>query len=163
MKSICVKTNNQEIIEYLIHTFEKLPMNVCISNYRFKKYDNVIIHDIQRDEKEFCEVISIVLKSTIEKFFESDLIKKCIKENYFYLNEAEQDYVLKISHQIIKLPYNKIGYKNKLLKELIKRYIAENKAMILEGFMNFRTKEYKELLDNIVEVSVVSYLELTSF
>ncbi len=61
MKSICIKTNNQEIIEYLISTFEKLPMNLCISNYRFRKYDNVIIHDIQRDEKEFYDVISIVL------------------------------------------------------------------------------------------------------
>ncbi len=138
-------------------------MNLCISNYRFKKYDNVIVHDIQRDEKEFYDVISIVLKSAIERFFESDLIKKCIKENYFYLNEAEQEYVLKISHQIMNLPDNKIGYKNRLLKELIKRYIMENKAMILEGFMNFRAREYKELLDNIVEVSVVSYLELTSF
>lgn len=163
MKSICIKTNNQDIIEYLISTFEKLPMNLCISNYRFKKYDNVIVHDIQRDEKEFYDVISIVLKSAIERFFESDLIKKCIKENYFYLNEAEQEYVLKISHQIMNLPDNKIGYKNRLLKELIKRYVMENKAMILEGFMNFRAREYKELLDNIVEVSVVSYLELTSF
>lgn len=163
MKSICIKTNNQEIIEYLISTFEKLPMNLCISNYRFKKYDNVIVHDIQRDEKEFYDVISIVLKSAIERFFESDLIKKCIKENYFYLNEAEQEYVLKISHQIMNLPDNKIGYKNRLLKELVRRYVMENKAMILEGFMNFRTREYKELLDNIVEVSVVSYLELTSF
>ncbi len=163
MKSICIKTNNQEIIEYLISTFEKLPMNLCISNYRFKKYDNVIVHDIQRDEKEFYDVISIVLKSAIERFFESDLIKKCIKENYFYLNEAEQEYVLKISHQIMNLPDNKIGYKNRLLKELVRRYVMENKAMILEGFMNFRAREYKELLDNIVEVSVVSYLELTSF
>ena len=163
MKSICIKTNNQEIIEYLISTFEKLPMNLCISNYRFKKYDNVIVHDIQRDEKEFYDVISIVLKSAIERFFESDLIKKCIKENYFYLNEAEQEYVLKISHQSMNLPDNKIGYKNRLLKELVRRYVMENKAMILEGFMNFRAREYKELLDNIVEVSVVSYLELTSF
>ena len=123
MKSICIKTNNQEIIEYLISTFEKLPMNLCISNYRFKKYDNVIVHDIQRDEKEFYDVISIVLKSAIERFFESDLIKKCIKENYFYLNEAEQEYVLKISHQIMNLPDNKIGYKNRLLKELVRRYV----------------------------------------
>lgn len=163
MKSICIKTNNQEIIAYLISTFEKLPVNVCISNYRFKKYDNVIIHDIERNEEEFYEIITIVLKSAIEKFYEKDLIQKCIKQNYFYLNEEEQEYVLKISHQIMTLPDHKIGYKNKLLKQLIKQYIQENKTMILDGFMNFRAKEYKDLLDNIVEVSVVSFLELTSF
>ncbi len=51
MKSICIKTNNQEMIEYLIATFEKLPLNLCISNYRFKIYDNVIIHDMERKRK----------------------------------------------------------------------------------------------------------------
>lgn len=163
MKSICIKTNNQEIIEYLISTLEKLPINICISNYRFKKYDNVIVHDIARNEEEFYEIMSIVLKSLIEKFYEKEYIQKCVKQNYFYLNEVEQDYVLKISNQIMKLPDKKIGYKNKLLKQIIKNYIMQNKSMILDGFINFRMKEYKNLLDSIVEVSVISYLELTSF
>lgn len=163
MKSICVKTNNKDIIEYLISTFEKLPINICISNYKFKKYDNVIIHDIERNEENFLEISSIVLKSAIEKFYENELLKKCIKQNYFYLNNMEQDYVLKICNQIMNLPDNKIGYKNKLLKNTIKRFLKENKSVILDGFTNFRIQEYKKLLDNIVEVSVVSFLELTSF
>jgi hypothetical protein len=163
VKSVCIKTNNQEIIEYLINTFEKLPINLCISNCKFKTYDNVIIHDIDRNESEFYEVVAIVLKSAIEKFYEKDIIKKILKQNYFYLNDMEQEYVLKISNQIMNLPDNKIGYKNKLLKNLVKKYIIENKSIVLDGFMNFRVKEYKDLLDNIVEVSVVSFLELTSF
>ena len=61
------------------------------------------------------------------------------------------------------LPDNKIGYKNKLIKDLFADYIKNNKSIVLDGFMTFRTKEYKELLENIVEVSVVSFLELTSF
>lgn len=163
MKSVCIKTNNQEIIEYLITTFEKLPINLCISNYSFKIYDNVIVHDIEKNEDEFYEIVSIVLKSAIEKFYESEIIKKCIKQNYFYLDKLEQEYVLKISNQIMSLPDNKIGYKNKILKNSIKKYITENKSIVIDGFMNFRLKEYKELLENIVEVSVVSFLELTSF
>ncbi len=114
-------------------------------------------------ENEFYEVAAIVLKSAIERFYEKEIIRKCVKQNYFYLDEMEQEYVLKISNQIMNLPDNKIGYKNKLLKNLVKKYIMENKAIVMDGFMNFRTKEYKDLLDNIVEVSVVSFLELTSF
>ena len=163
MKSVCIKTNNQEVIEYLLHTFEKLPHNYCISNCKFKKFDNIIIHDMERNESEIYEVVAIVLNSAIEKFYEKEIIRKCIKQNYFYLNQEEQDYVLKISNQIMNLPDNKIGYKNKLLKNLVKHYIIENKSIMLDGFMNFRVKEYKDLLDNIVEVSVVSFLELTSF
>ena len=63
----------------------------------------------------------------------------------------------------MNLPDNKIGYKNKILKNLIKKYIMEDKSILLDGFVNFRIKPYKDLLDNIVEVSVVSFLELTSF
>lgn len=163
VKSVCIKTNNQDIIKYLIDTFEKLPINICISNNSFKIYDNVIVHDIERNEEEFYEVVSVVIKSAIEKFYEKEIMQKCIKQNYFYLNELEQGYVLKISSQIMSLPDNKIGYKNKLLKKLIKDYITQNKSIVLDGFMNFRVKEYKDLLDNIVEVSVVSFLELTSF
>lgn len=163
MKSICIKTNNQEIIDYLIETFEKLQINCCISNYRFKNYDNVIIHDLARNEEVFCEIVALVLKSTFEKFYEKDIIKKFIKRNYFYLDEIEQEYVFKISNQIMYLPDNKIGYKNRLLKEIFLKYILENKSIVLDGFINFRLKEYKDLLENIVEVSVVSFLELTSF
>ena len=84
MKSICIKTNNQEIIEYLIETFEKIPFNCCISNYRFKIYDNVIIHDLGKNSEAFCEIVALVLKNTVEKFYEKDILKKLIKRNYFY-------------------------------------------------------------------------------
>ena len=94
-------------------------------------------------ENEFYEVAAIVLKSAIERFYEKEIIRKCVKQNYFYLDEMEQEYVLKISNQIMNLPDNKIGYKNKLLKNLVKKYIMENKAIVMDGFMNFRTKESK--------------------
>ena len=48
-------------------------------------------------------------------------------------------------------------------KEIIKEYLLENKKIVLEGFVNFRIKEYKELLEKIVEVSVFSYLDLITF
>ena len=126
-------------------------------------YDNVIIHDLDKNAEIFFDIVALVIKSTIEKFYEKDIIKNIIKRNYFYLDEIEQEYIFKISNQIMYLPDSKIGYKNRILKEIIINYITENKSMILDGFMIFRAKEYKNLLENIVEVSVVSFLELTSF
>lgn len=163
MKSICIKINNQEIIEYLIDTFEKLPINCCISNYKFKKFDNLIIHDLERNEDKFFEIVALVLKSTVEKFYEKEIIKKIIKRNYFYLDEIEQEYVLEISNKIMNLSDNKIGFKRQLLKESFLKYLIYNKTIVLDGFITFRLKEYKELLEKIVEASVVSFLELTSF
>lgn len=45
MKSFCIKTNNEQIINYLINEFSNIQMNnTFISRNSFKIYDNVIIH-----------------------------------------------------------------------------------------------------------------------
>lgn len=66
MKSICIKTINEDIMEYLINQFEILPINICISNYRFKTFDNLIIHYLDEEYvNEFYEIVSIIIKKTI--------------------------------------------------------------------------------------------------
>ena len=163
MKSICIKTISKEKVNFLIEQFEKLSMSIYLSTYRFKVYDNIIVHYPGEDIETFYNVVAGIVKKCIEYYYEEDFIKKEIKNNYFYLDDIEQDYILKITKRILELPDDKIGYKNKILKKIIINYLKENKAIILEGFVNFRIKDYKEVLNNIVEVSVFSYLDLTSF
>ncbi len=164
MKSVCIKTVSEEKIEFLIEQFEKLPMNIYISNYRFKTFDNLIIHYPEKEYiDEFYEIISIIIKKCIEKFFEDDFIRRTVEKNYFYLSSIERCYIYEITKKVLDLPDEKIGHKNDILKNLIKDYLVENKKIVLEGFVNFRIKEYKELLERIVEVSVFSYLDLITF
>ena len=164
MKSVCIKSVSCEKIEFLIEQFEKLHINICMSNYRFKTYDNLIIHYLEQEYiDEFYEIVAIIIKETIEKFYENDFLKKNVEKNYFYLSSIERNYIFEISKKVLELPDEKIGYKNEILKNTIKNYLLENKKIVLEGFVNFRIKEYKELLEKIVEVSVFSYLDLITF
>ena len=164
MKSVCIKTIGDEKIEYLIKELEILPLNIFISNYRFKTYDNLIIHYTSKEHiDEFYEIVSIVIKKCIDHFFKEEFIKKIVEKNYFYLSNIERDYISEITKKVLDLPDEKIGYINTVLKNLIKDYITQNKKIVLEGFVNFRIKDYKELLDRIVEVSVFSYLDLITF
>lgn len=164
MKSVCIKTISQEKIEFLIEQFEKLPINIYISNYRFKTFDNLIIHYPEKEYiDEFYEIVSIVIKKCIEKFYEEEFIRRTVEKNYFYLSSMERCYINEITKKVLELPDEKIGHKNDILKRSIKEYLLENKKIVLEGFVNFRIKEYKELLERIVEVSVFSYLDLTTF
>lgn len=164
MKSICIKTIGDEKIEYLIKELEILPLDIYISNYRFKTYDNLIIHYKNKENiNEFYELISIVIKSCIDYFYKEEFIRKIVEKNYFYLSNIERNYICEITKKVLDLPDEKIGYINSTLKNLIKNYIIENKKIIIEGFVNFRIKDYKELLDRIVEVSVFSYLDLITF
>jgi len=163
VKSICIKTDNKSQIEYLIEKLEKLSINIYISSYRFKIYDNVIVHYKESDTDGFYRAISLVIKECVEEFYEDNIIMKNIKQNYFYLNRIEQEYILNITLKVLKLPDSKIGYKNETLRKLIEEYIRESKSIIIDGFVNFRIKRYKEILENIIEVSVFSYLDLTYF
>lgn len=164
LKSVCIKTISEEKIEFLIDQLERIPINIYISNYRFKTFDNLIIHYADKEYiDEFYEIISLVIKKCIEKFYEDEFIKKTVEKNYFYLSSIERSYIYEITKKVLELPDEKIGYKNDILKKLIKNYLLENKKIVLEGFVNFRIKEYKELLEKIVEVSVFSYLDLITF
>jgi len=164
LKSVCIKTVSEEKIQFLIEQFEKLPINIYISNYRFKTFDNLIIHYPEKEYiDEFYEIVSIVIKKCIEKFYEEEFIRKTVEKNYFYLSSMERCYINEITKKVLELPDEKIGHKNDILKKLIKEYLLENKKIVLEGFVNFRIKEYKELLERIVEVSVFSYLDLITF
>lgn len=164
MKSICIKTISEEKINYMIELIEKVPINIYMSNYRFKTYDNLIIHyPFEENIEEFYDFVSIIIKKCIENFYEEEFINKNVEKNYFYLSSIERKYISEITKKVLELPDEKIGYKNDILKNLIKSYIKENKSIIIEGFVNFRVKEYKELLDRIVEVSVFSYLDLITF
>lgn len=164
MKSICIKSISEEKIEFLISLLEKLPINIYISNYRFKTFENLIIHYTSTEYiEEFYDTISIIIKKCIEHFYEDDFIRKNVEKNYFYLSSIERKYIFEITKKVLELPDEKIGYKNDILKNCIKNYLLENKKILIEGFVNFRIKEYKELLEKIVEVSVFSYLDLITF
>lgn len=163
MKSLCMKVIGEEKEEFLIKKLETSLLNIYISNYRFKIYDNVIVHYSGEDIDLFYDTMSKIIKEYIEYFFEKDIIRENIKKNYFYLNELERRYIFEITNKILDLPDAKIGYKNRILSKIINEYIRENKSIVIDGFANFRIKKYKEILENIIEVSVFSYLDLTSF
>ena len=164
MKSVCIKSFSVEKINYLIKQFELLPINIYMSNYRFKIFENLIIHYTENEYiDEFYEIVSLIIKKCIEEFYEEDFIRRNIEKNYFYLSTIERSYIYEITKKVLELPDEKIGNKNIILKNSIKQYLLENRNIVIEGFVNFRIKEYKELIEKIIEVSVISYLDLITF
>ena len=45
MKSICIKTNNENLLDYLLNELDYIEVKpVAISKNQFKNYKNIIIH-----------------------------------------------------------------------------------------------------------------------
>ena len=62
MKSLCIKTNNSGLLNYLLNEFNHIDLpNVYFSENEFKMYKNIIIHYSGHDEPLFLSKISSIL------------------------------------------------------------------------------------------------------
>ena len=159
MKSFCIKTNDEEKINYLQTEFNKIQLkNIKVRKSKFKIYKNIIIHYNGKEEKKFLLEISSVLANCIEKFYEYNLLKNYLKYNYFYFDDTEMIIILRIALKIIQLQEKQFKYKHEILKELIFEYLLDSKKIVLDGLVNFRIKEYKEILEYITELAITNYI-----
>ncbi|MBR1540571.1 MAG: hypothetical protein IJ629_05365 [Clostridia bacterium] len=143
------------MIKSLENDFEE----VVISDNQFKVYKNVIIHYIGKNEKNFLIQISTLIAKTISIFYEKKILDQIIEDNYCYFEEFEKQIILKICEKIIDIQEASFQYKEEILKGLVYEYFLEgNKAMNLDGFINFRVKPYLEVLDYVVDTSVTNFV-----
>lgn len=160
MKSFCIKTNNNAILEYLLDKLDYLELEeVKYSKNKFKIYSNIIVHYIGEKISFFDEKISSIITDTILKFYKEKMIKKIINFDYFYFEEYEKKIIIQNCCEIIESSeYEQISKEKEYIHEAVLQYVIENKSMILEGFVNFRIKEYIKYLDSIVDIAVNKYI-----
>ena len=160
MKSFCIKSNNLEIINYLLNNIKNSNFdNIYISQNKFKNFNNVIIHYTGEDFCTFYNVLSDIITELIIFFYEPTLLKQIINLNFFYFDTLEKNDILKIALDLISNDNNK-DFNNRKENIYIStlKYITENKSMILDGFVNFRLKEYFKTLDSCIDLAVNKFL-----
>lgn len=168
MKTLCIKVNNKKIINYLLDSYTQIDLEyVYVSNNIFKNYENVIVHYKGTDNEVFYDYFCNILTDCILFFYEDKILKHLINYNYFYFNDIEKRQILNICTNSLELDLQneELLYKNEIYNSIYK-YIQENKSIVLDGFVNFRLKDYISSLDSIVDDSVNKFLierEYTEF
>lgn len=156
MKSFCFKTNNTQILNYLLNRIREIDFeNLIYSQNQFKIYKNITIHYMGNNNNKFYNFLTELIGEVVIEFYEEKILKQLINYNYFYFDEYEKNKILENCMQLIEPEI----YTVKLLdNKSIKEYIKENKAMILDGFIYFRLKAYLEYLDEIVDSGVNKFI-----
>lgn len=170
MKSLCIKTNNSDLLKYLLNELKELEIdNVCFSLRQFKHYKNIIIHYTGENETLFLEKISSILSLLVIDELEENFINKIILEYYFYFDCNERKDILNLCFDIMSNDFSDIFDKKfKLLYNVFYNFLLDNKSLYLQGFTNFRLKSYFKILDDIVAEAVncfvveKEYLEFVS-
>ena len=160
MKSICIKTNNSDLIQYLLNELNDLELEqVYFSCRKFKHYNNIIIHYKGLDNNLFlnkiCSILSLLILDELEETF----LKKIILQNYFYFDNAEREQILNLCFDIMANDFSIIFDKKfKSLSNSFYDFLYYNKSLVLNGFINFRIKSYLEILDDIVNEAVNNFI-----
>lgn len=160
MISLCVKTNNLNSIQYLLNELRTIDLNdICFSSHQFKHYKNVIIHYNGESKNEFISKISSILSFLVIDNYEEDFLKRILLCNYFYFNSVERNQILDICFDLMadNLTEN-FNRKFKLLYNSFFEFLLSNKYLVLDGFLNFRVKDYMDLLDDIVNTATNHYI-----
>lgn len=158
MKSICIKTNNKTVIDYLLENFENLNMKeTYISIKDFKHFSNIIIHYKDINTTTFINSISNILTKSTILFYEDNLITDSIYLNYFYFNKTEIKSIIENTQKLLK-EYDVINTKYDLINNSIFKHLLNHHSLYFKSFIDFRLKEYKDLLDKKIDLAVNQFL-----
>lgn len=160
MKSVCIKTNNSNLLNYLLNELDYIEIEpIIISSNKFKNYKNIIIHYRGNEDDKFIHEISCILSCLVIDELEENILAKIILKNYFYLNSNERKHILEVCFDIFADDFNLYFDKkyNCLINDF-QNYLNDNKSIVLMGFINFRIKDYLLILENIVDEAVNRFL-----
>ena len=160
MKSLCIKTNNTKLLDYLLNELRSLEIkNVCFTVKKFRHYKNIIIHYNGKDLASFYSVISNILSFLVIDELEESFLKKNIIHNYFYFDSNERKQILNLCYDLLAEDFTNLYNKkfNALYNNFL-LYISSHKSIVLSGFINFRLQNYLSILDDIVGEAVNSFI-----
>lgn len=158
MKSLCIKTNNKIIIDYLLKEFQNININETYITFKsFKHFSNIILHCKIDNNTLFINTISNILTKTIIYFYEKQIIKNSINLNYFYFNSLEKQEIVKNTLEILN-NYDTIKLKYDLLNSTIFEHLLNHKSLYLNAFINFRLNNYLKLIEEKIDLAVNQFL-----
>ena len=160
MNSLCIKTNNDDILKYLKDEFTEFNMSdVYFSTNEFKLYKNIIIHYKGNNTEFFYNKLATILSYLVIDYFESDIIKNILHSNYFYFNNIEFFDILNLCYENL-CDDNEFSFENRqiVLFDIFYNYIKSHHSIIISGFVNFRLSTYRKLLEDLIDFSVNEYI-----
>lgn len=160
MKSICIKTNDTNLIDYLLNELNYIEIEpVYISSNQFKNYKNIIVHYRGNNNKKFIHEVSCILSCLVIDELEEKFLKHIIQKNYFYFNSNEKNQILDICFDTFSNDFNTYFDKkyNCLINDF-ENYLITNKSIVLSGFINFRIKNYTSIIEDVVDDAVNSFV-----
>lgn len=175
MQCLCIGVNDcaESVRDYITNELEKLNKlneNCSVKDSVDLDGSTSVICTINQEEKYTPEYDQLILSISngladyIIEEYEEKLILRIINSNYCYFNSIEKREILKLALLIIKNDDKnflnslfQIRRRNIIIRKLVDYFESSNKV-ILDGFVNFRLKDYMKDLEEVVDKAVDDFL-----
>lgn len=159
MKTICIKTNNKNSIDYLLKNIKQIELkNIYYSCHKFKLFNNIFIHYKGEHLDLFLSNISEMLTSLIFENYDEDILKTLLHREYFYFTGLEIKGILKILKENTLEDIKLYSTKENILYNTFYDFFTKQDKLYLKGFITFRLKKYKEELEKHLDTAIKQYL-----
>ena len=164
MKYLCIKTNNNKAINYLLDNLNKIDLkDVYFSCHKFSIYTNIFIHYKGLDENLFFSTISNILSFLVLDIYEDSITRNILQKEYFYFDKFEQSIILDKFYENRLESIDDFETKENILFEAFYGFLKSSSSSIccklhLKGFITFRLKKYIDELESEIDNSVNQYL-----
>jgi putative sporulation protein YtxC len=175
MQCLCIGVNDcaESVKRYITNELKKL--NKLNNNCSVKDSVDLdgstsVICTINQDEKNTPEYDQLILSISngladyIIEEYEEKLILRIINSNYCYFNSIEKKEILRLALFIIRNSDKnflnsifQIRRRNIIIRKLVD-YFESSDKVILDGFVNFRLKDYMKDLEEVVDEAVDDFL-----
>ncbi len=106
----------------------------------------------------FYKTLCDILTKCILFFYEKKLTKSIISYNYFYFDTIEANQILNDCIDLFNSDEEIYNEKYENIYNALYSYVLEHHSIVLNGFVNFRLKDYKNILDYTVDLCVNNFL-----
>ncbi len=130
--------------------------NFNLTNISVKKHSEEIKFKFKINNDNFYTAFSLSFTDLIIHFYEETILKDILKRNYFYFSYDEQLEILDICNSMLN--DEESHHKKDLIFLSVFDYIKNNDFMNLKGFIQFRLKDYLEILDYLVDLAVNNFI-----
>ena len=158
MKSLCIKTNYTQAMQYLLKSFENSALeDTYISIRNFKHYHNFIVHYKGEKNTTFYRFLSDTLTQLILKYYEKDIILNQINLNYFYFHSYEKKQIFENVLALLADSANEKKRKHSINNAVFKQ-LKKSRSFYLQAFISFGLNMYMQFLNTQIDMAVNKFL-----
>ncbi len=165
--SIGTSTIPDVLLDKLQNDLQTLQRDGLLFNIDIDRVGNITFLDcrLQGQQEQYLETFKAYLANSLADIiigeWEQRIIRKIVRQNFYYYSEEEKRIILKKAREILNpaafSSYHIQQRKEKILLRILD-YLELHQELILEGFINFRLKDYQQELEDIVNSAVDEFL-----